>query len=52
MHVLVIVPGLLFVASLTVPPPLGLRIALALVAAYALAKHLPRVLSSAVNNSN
>ena len=43
MHVLVIAPGLVYLAGLSAPPPLGVRVALALVAAYALAKHLPRL---------
>jgi hypothetical protein len=46
MHVLVIAPGLLWLAARTGPPPRGVRLALALVAAYALAKHLPRVLKT------
>jgi hypothetical protein len=43
MHVLVIAPGLVYLAGLSAPPPPAARLALALVAAYALAKHLPRV---------
>lgn len=52
MHVLVIVPGLLLLASLTVPPPAWVRLALVLVAAYALMKHLPRILKVKTKKEN
>lgn len=44
LHVLVIAPGLLLLASLTVPPPAWARLALVLVAIFALIKHLPHIL--------
>lgn len=46
MHVLVIAPGLVYLAGLSTPPPAAARAALVLVAAYALARHVPRVLPS------
>lgn len=44
MHVLAIAPGLLWLSTRTEPLPAWVRLALALVAAYALVKHLPRLL--------
>lgn len=43
LHVGVLVPGLLYLASLDSPPPAWLRAAAAVAAAAALVKHAPRL---------